>query len=82
MLEDYLESKNMTIRIFDILRSGAGDTSLQINILGDMAVGRKYGFVDFLASGGHMRWLREDGETSPAARRGWLSLLWGLCYRI
>ena len=74
-LANLLETRKITIRVFDILRTGSGDTTLQINVLGDIAVGEKEGFVDLLACGGHMRWLKEDGETPPAARRDWMLLL-------
>lgn len=71
-LGDYIESQQVALRVFDILRPGTGDTSLQVNVIGNMTVGKNHGFADLLAAGGHMRWLRHDGETFPAALRDWL----------
>ena len=71
-LGGYIESQQITLRVFDILRSGTGDTSLHVNIIGNLAVGADHGFIDLLAAGGHIRWLIPDGETFPAVLRDWL----------
>ena len=68
-LKEYLDPQQITLRVFDILRSGTGDTSLQVNIIGSIDLGNARGFIDLLAAGGHMRWLRPGGETYPAALR-------------
>ena len=73
-LAEYLEPHNVTPRVFDIIRSGTCDTSLQVNIIGDLSTGAMCGFLDLVASGGHMRWLRADGETLPTALRDWLDV--------
>ena len=61
----YLGSKNRTVRAVGILRPFTGDTSSQIDLIGDISFGRKYGLVNLLCSGEQMRRLREDGETCP-----------------
>ena len=40
---------SLTIRVFDVLRSGIGETALQINAIGSMETGKEVGFVDILA---------------------------------
>ena len=71
-LAEYLEQQEIAIRVFDVLRSGAGDTSLQVNVIGGLALCERRGFLDLLAAGGHMRRMRRDGETLHSVLRGWL----------
>ena len=74
-LASFLENRNIAVRVFDILRSGSRGTSLQVNVLGVYPSVRNGGFVGLLACGGHMRWLKSDGETPPAARRDWMQAM-------
>ena len=58
-----------------MLRSGSGETVLQIIIIGDIELGEEAGYVDILASCGHMRWLQKGTDTLPTANRDWLQHL-------
>ena len=55
-MEPSLKHRNLNVRVFDILKSGGGETALQINALGTVSrdVGRK--FTDVLASNGATTW--------------------------
>ena len=46
-----------------------------MNIIGNIDVGNDHGFIDLLAADGHMRWLKPEGDTHPAALRDWFGLL-------
>ena len=41
-LSAFLESQQYAVLVFDTLRSGAGDTPLQLNISGDLSIGRRH----------------------------------------
>ena len=71
-LGPFLEARALTIRVFDVLHSGSGETALQINVIGSLDIGSKMGFIDILASNGHMRWLQPAANTRPRAWRDWL----------
>ena len=74
-LAPYLMSREITVRVFDVLRSGNGETALEINIIGDINTGTRVGFVDIMAPNGHMRLLQPSNETLPCAWRDWLNAL-------
>ena len=74
-LGPFLSRNQITLRIFDVLRSGSGETVLQIIVIGDITFGEKHGYLDILASSGHMRWLQVGIDTLPCAKRDWLKYL-------
>ena len=74
-LSSVFEAQRLTIRIFDVLYSGSGDTALQINVLGDLAIGQEPGFIDPIASNGQMRRLQPEQETLPMDRADWVGHL-------
>ena len=71
-LSEILTSAKRSLRIFDILHSGSGDTVLQINVIGSLDPGDSGEYIDLLATGGHMRWLKKGNETLPADAKNWL----------
>ena len=74
LLSGYFREQNVIIRVFDIPKSLCGETALHINVFGDMnSTGPT--FVNVMAYAGHMRWLRNTGETTAAVERDWLSVL-------
>ena len=49
-LAPFLTSNGLVVRIFDVLRSGSGETALQINIIGDINCGEQWGFCRYHCS--------------------------------
>ena len=70
-----LSEAGFALRIFDVLHSGSGDAILQINIIGSLEDGHRKGFIDLIATSGHMRWLKPGNETPPRDRTHWLGEL-------
>ena len=57
-LRPLITDRELNIRVFDVLRSVSGDTSLRINVIGDMETGERSGFIDFPGSNRHTRWIQ------------------------
>ena len=74
-LSPLLVKTKIALRIFDVLRSGSGDTILQICIIGSSEQGQGNGYIDLVAANGHMRWLKPWNETLPSDRTKWMGEL-------
>ena len=74
-LASIIEEQHITNRVFDVLYSGSGDSAIQANFLGDLGAGKQHGFIDLLASNGHMRWSQAGNETLPSDKRYWVDSL-------
>ena len=70
-LSPYLIAHGLVIRVFDVLHAGSGETVLRVNILGNLEQGESNGYIDIVASNGHMRRLQRSNEILPCAWRGW-----------
>ena len=68
----FLLKNETALSVCDVLRPGGGDTTLRINILGDLELGKRGGFVDVLAATGHMGWLQSSNETIPSVWDSWV----------
>ena len=69
-LGEYLDSQQITLRVFDIRRSGTGDTSLQANVIGNLEVGAVHGFTDLLAAGGTYAMVKTRWGNSSCGNSG------------
>ena len=71
----YLSGNGYTARVFGALHSGSGETALQINVIGVLQKGRSSGFLDILASNGHMQWLQRSSKLFRViGGPGWIAL--------
>ena len=62
-LSPLFQKTSLAIRIVGAIHAGSGDAALQINIVGEIEHGQQNGFIDLLASVGHMRWLHPGNES-------------------
>ena len=65
----------MAVRPCGIPNSGSGDTDVQINLLGDLQTWAGNGFLDILATNGHMRRLHRGKESLSRERDNRLTAL-------
>ena len=68
---DLLQTHEVIVRVFDVLRFLCGEAVLQVNVFGSIREAGACGYVDILASAVHMRWLRDCGDPSPSDKRNW-----------
>ena len=74
-LAPFPQQNNIALRMFDVLHSGIGDTTLHINVVGDVNAGLGYGYIDVLATDGRRRRLQPISDTSPSVWTHWLGAL-------